>query len=139
MSMWDRDIIEYCQSREKEKRKVEGILIRKGWELQNYNSSMKDSLFEWLDQWYTLSIKNLPTPATSYRSNPTKTSSKAYRHMTRLPGGWLILTSYARGKFLTQVLRDGSQFAKIDRSKSDADETHMRLVERIINDQSQSL
>lgn len=139
MSMWDKDIIEYCQSRQKEKRKVEGILTRKGWESQDYHSSMKDSLFEWLDQWYTLSVKKLPAPATSYQPNPTEAPPKIYRHMTRLPGGWLVLTSYARGKYLTQVLRSGAQFAKIDRSKSDANETHMRLVERIINDQSQSL
>lgn len=132
MSMWDNDIDDYCRSRGKERQKVVGILTRKGWDSQNYHSSMKDNLFGWLDQWYTLSIKKLPEPAT-IRRNPT---TEIYRRMTRLPGGWCVITSYVNGKYLTQVLNEGTQFVKIDRSKTDADMTHTESVERIIYDQS---
>jgi hypothetical protein len=128
MSMWDRDIDDYCRSRKKERHKVIGILTRKGWNSQEYQSSMKNDLFNWLDQWYTLSIKNLPEPATTRRNPITQT----YRRMTRLPGGWRITTSYVDNEYLTQVLNNGLQFVRIDRSKTDADVTHTELVERIL-------
>lgn len=128
MSMWDKDIDDFCRSRKKERHKVIGILTRKGWNSQDYQSSMKNDLFNWLDQWYTLSVKNLPEPATT-RCNPI---AQTYRRMTRLPGGWRITTSYIDNEYLTQVLNDGLQFVKIDRSKTDADVTHTELVERIL-------
>jgi hypothetical protein len=125
--MWDKDIEDYCRSRKKERHIVIGILTRKGWNSQNYQPSMKTNLFDWLDQWYTLSIKNLPEPAT--KRNP---STQVYRRMTHLPGGWRIVTSYTNGEYLTQVRNNGPQFVKIDRSKTEADITHTELVERIL-------
>lgn len=138
MSLWDKDIEEYAKSRKKDPYKVEGILQRDGWEAAKYSPSMKKALFEWLDQWYTLSIKNLPTPATATRRNPT-TTHKAYRRMTKLPGGWTVLTFLNNDAYQTQVLNRGQQYAKIDRSRQDADLTHAQLVERILYDQSQGL
>jgi len=88
MSMWEADIEDYSDSRNKDPEKVAGILQRKGWLPAEYDSSMKKSLFAWLDQWYTLSIKNLPAPATARKRNP---SSKTYRRVTNLPGGGVNL------------------------------------------------
>lgn len=130
MSDWDNDINEYCQSRDKDLSKVIGILTRKGWDPYNYRASMKTDLFNWLDQWYTLSVKNLPAPATKYKRNPVE----IYRRMTTLPGGYRILTTLKQNKYLTQVLGGDQQFVKIDGSKIKADATHSELVERILYD-----
>jgi hypothetical protein len=141
MSTWNNDIEDYAKSRSKDPAKVEGILQRDGWEATKYTSSMKKALFEWLDQWYTLSIKNLPAPATAARrKNPTTVAfAESYKRTTKLPGGWTVMTFLAEDEFLTQVLNKGQQYAKTDRSKRDADLTHTQLVERILYDQSQSL
>jgi len=68
---WDSDIDEYCKLRGREPQHVRTILKRKAWNKKLYQPSMKSELFEFLDKWYTLSIKKLPSPATN-RKNPIK-------------------------------------------------------------------
>lgn len=70
--MWDNDIEQYCFDRNKDFDRVEDILIRGGWNPDLYQSHMIDDLYNYLDDWYTLSIKNLPKPATSRRRNPSR-------------------------------------------------------------------
>lgn len=69
---WFSDIEEWSILNTRDPEIVENICIRKGWDPTKYSSSMKSALFDWLDQWYTLSIKKLSTPATSLRRNPDK-------------------------------------------------------------------
>lgn len=69
--MWDQHIEQYAARNDKDPSRVEGILIRGGWEPAQYHASMKSELFDYLDDWYTLSIKTLPTPATQNRRNPS--------------------------------------------------------------------
>jgi len=135
MSEWDEDISNYCKSRSREPSKVEGILSREGWESTKYKASMKDALFAWLDQWYTLSIKNLPTPATSgssLRCNPSVSSFETYKRVTKLPDGQQVTTSMlSKGKYLTKS-NVWQQYAKIDGSQEDADITHIQFIEEIL-------
>jgi len=135
MSAWNKDIEEYAHSRNKEPAKVQGILQRDGWDESNYKSSMKKALFEWLDQWYTLSIKNLPTPATALRRNPV-IRSENYRRVTRLPHGWSVLTYLSEGVYYTQVLNKGQHYAEINSTKEDADLMHTQLVKKVLHDQN---
>lgn len=69
MVAWQDDINLYAKRRKKDPKKIEKILINKGWEPVNYTTEMKNALFDFLDKWYTLSIKELPKPATQ-RTNP---------------------------------------------------------------------
>jgi len=66
---WDADIANWADRNSRNPEKVEKICIRKGWDPNSYTPSMQKNLFEWLDAWYTLSVKTLPSPATS-RKNP---------------------------------------------------------------------
>jgi len=66
------DIQEWSNKRGKDHEKQEKILIFDGWEPEKYRSSMKASLFSYLDKWHLLSDKDMPTPLTSsqLRQNP---------------------------------------------------------------------
>lgn len=124
--MWHRDIQKYCESRNKEFDKVEGILVRKGWNPENYRASMRDSLFSYLDKWYTLSIKNLPEPAT--KRNP----AQSYEHTTELPDGWEVRTNSSIDGFLTTVTQFGRLvYRTLDSSIIDAETTHVECIEDI--------
>jgi hypothetical protein len=67
---WLEHIREWAKRHKRDPKKVEKILIREGWSRNKYKPSMKQKLFNYLDEWYTLSIKSLPKPATSYKRNP---------------------------------------------------------------------
>ncbi len=69
--MWLEHIEDYSENRKKDAKRVEGILIKGGWDSSTYKSRMKKDLFRYLDDWYTLSIKTLPVPAT-LRRNPSR-------------------------------------------------------------------
>lgn len=69
MGTWFEDIEEWASTNNRDPSKVEAICLRNGWIPEKYHSEMKDDLFDFLNQWYTLSIKKLPKPAT-YRKNP---------------------------------------------------------------------
>lgn len=67
---WRDHVAAWAKANQREFSRVEGILIRNGWNPESYRDSMEKDLFYWLDQWYTLSVKNLPQPATNYKKNP---------------------------------------------------------------------
>lgn len=67
---WEQDIEEWSENNDRDPTKVEKICIRHGWRPEKYLPEMKSDLNYWLDQWYTLSIKTLPQPATNFRRNP---------------------------------------------------------------------
>jgi len=67
---WDADVTKWAKNNRREPGKVKGLLVRSGWAPDQYVASMQQYLFYWLDQWYTLSVKNMPQPATTVRSNP---------------------------------------------------------------------
>lgn len=73
---WDSDIEDWAQRHQRSPETVSAICIRKGWEPDKYHSAMKRQLFDWLDLWYTLSVKKLPTPATSLKRNPNHIAKK---------------------------------------------------------------
>lgn len=124
-SMWDSDIEEYCQLRGKDPAKVEAILLRKGWNPDNYSPSMRSALFNYLDKWYTLSIKNLPEPAT--RKNPI-----TYHHTTELPYGWKVETLSHGNQYKTLVSKGGQVVhCAVDLSIMNAESTHLNCVEDI--------
>ena len=77
---WFKDITAWAKKNNKDPKIVEKIVIRKGWEPTKYLSSMRDNLHSYLDQWYTLSIKALPTPATNNRKNPVPLSLMVIPH-----------------------------------------------------------
>jgi hypothetical protein len=96
------DVIEWTQKFAKESKEVrprdphnivKNILIRKGWEPEKYKPSMKSKLFEYLDEWYTLSVKKLPKPATSgLRKNPLLIKVLSHKH-SRNSGGKTVLSN----------------------------------------------
>lgn len=69
-------------------RRIRNILKRSGWNLSQYHSSMKSDLHKWLTDWYTLSVKRLPQPAT-LRQNPCKNTLQEIDGVT--PTDWKIL------------------------------------------------
>jgi hypothetical protein len=91
---WDLDIEEWSQNNQRDAETVSGICVRKGWEPEKYLPSMKKQLFDWLDQWYTLSIKKLPPPATASRRNPGPTKCPLCREkiifLRRLGNGMML-------------------------------------------------
>jgi len=70
MSNWEQDIASWASRNNRDPDTVEGILLSKGWKPKKYQASMKEDLFYYLDQWYTLAVKKLPKPATNLRKNP---------------------------------------------------------------------
>jgi len=70
MSHWGQHIASWAAKNNKKAATVEAILKRKGWDLDKYLPSMEDDLNYYLDQWYELSVKKLPAPATARRRNP---------------------------------------------------------------------
>lgn len=67
MDHWGQHIASWAVRNDKKPSAVKGILIRKGWDPDKYLPNMKDDLNYYLDQWYELSIKKLPAPATAAR------------------------------------------------------------------------
>jgi len=109
-SGWKSHIAEWARSNDREPSKVEGILIREGWDPKDYDTSMRRDLYKFLDKWYTLSVKTLPKPAT-LRSNPLflnkiikeiKAPLKKFAYAV-LSNGWRIDTFFDRSsrEFLT--------------------------------------
>jgi hypothetical protein len=88
---WKEDISSWANRNDREVDKVEKIAIREGWKPKNYRPSMKDALFDYLDKWYTLSIKILPEPATKNRRNPSQIKIQGSK-FTKLSNGWKIWT-----------------------------------------------
>lgn len=123
--MWKEHIQVYSKSRNRDPAKVEAILLRKGWKPSLYREEMREQLFDFLDKWYTLSVKNLPAPATSLRRNPGKGD---YLLITRLPGGTVISFLDLRG-FVTNVVTGGHIRTIIDPSQDKCHKTHLALVE----------
>lgn len=83
---WKRDIQDWIYTRhdsptQNQFKKTEKVAIRGGWNPQKYKSSMRRSLHKWLTEWYTLSIKKLPEPATA-RRNPIKLNN--FKKLRRL-------------------------------------------------------
>lgn len=73
MDHWGPHIASWAARNDKNPSIVKGILIRKGWDPDKYLPNMKDDLNYYLDQWYELSVKKLPAPATAARRrNPSK-------------------------------------------------------------------
>jgi len=50
--------------------RTSALALRKGWDSRKYKSSLKKELFAWLNDWYLLEEKDMPTPATKTRANP---------------------------------------------------------------------
>lgn len=107
---WKDHIAAWANRNDKESCKAEGILVREGWDPDSYRASMKEELHTFLDKWYTLSVKNLPKPAT-YRSNPIhlnkiikeiKAPLKRFAYAI-LSNGWRVDTFFDKGSqsFLT--------------------------------------
>ena len=129
--MWEEDIQEYCHLRGREPDKVHGILLRKGWEPENYTSRMRDALFDFLDKWYTLSIKKLPVPATTRQKNPTTN----YLHVTKLPGLLRVETKEVNNAFVTKVFEKNQIiFSAEDSSIITAVETHLNCIEDLLHE-----
>lgn len=70
MDHWGQHVASWAAKNNKKPSIVKGILIRKGWDPEKYLPSMEKDLNYYLDQWYELSVKKLPTPATARRRNP---------------------------------------------------------------------
>ena len=69
---WDSDIKEWPSTHRRDVDRQKGILLDDGCDPNKYQPSMKKELFEYLDKWHTLHIKNMPQPATSKRRrNPS--------------------------------------------------------------------
>lgn len=127
--MWNADIQEYSTSRGRDPKKVHSILLSKGWEPAKYQSSMKNALFDFLDQWYTLSIKTLPTPAT-LRRNP----ANCYRRYTKLDNGWKILTESKGNSYITRAKKGSDEFIVSNKSQKEADNAHLSLIKEVMHD-----
>lgn len=89
MDEWKTDIAEWAKKHDRDPAIVENILIKKGWKPAKYQPTMKSELFHYLNEWYTLSVKTLPTPATKgRRRNPIE----VFNLETELASGWTIIT-----------------------------------------------
>jgi hypothetical protein len=66
---WDDDIQEWSKKSGRDPSRQKNILVNEGWDPKKYQPSMKAALFDYLDKWHTLSLKNMPSPAT-LRKNP---------------------------------------------------------------------
>jgi len=97
---WKDDISSWASKNNQEPEIVEGnakreikkgTKIEKGWDPAKYDSStMKAALFDYLNQWYTLSVKTMPIPATTaLRKNPIQSKTQKF---TKLSNGWKIWT-----------------------------------------------
>jgi len=73
---WIEDVTGWARLNGRDPKKVERILLRHGWNPQRYRAEMRTNLNHWLDQWYTLSIKTLPSPATARKKNPDSEPSE---------------------------------------------------------------
>lgn len=133
--MWEKHTQEYAAKVGHDPSRVRGILDRGGWEADKYTPDMKPQLFNWLDQWYTLSNKNIPQPATKARRNPDYGSS-FYRRFTRLPNGWTILTEKTAKSFVTRATNSEVQHAKYNLDRIHADECHLEMVQKVMHDKN---
>jgi len=93
---WEEDISFWAKKNNQEFATAEriakkGTKTEKGWDPTKYDSStMRAALFDYLNQWYTLSVKTLPIPATK-RKNPIKSKTRTQK-FTKLSNGWKIWT-----------------------------------------------
>jgi len=67
---WNDDIASWAQKNGRDPKKVDRIAKKGGWDTSKYLDTMKSALFDYLDKWYTLSVKDMPAPATQLRRNP---------------------------------------------------------------------
>ena len=83
MNQWRQDIVSWAKKAGRDPDEVEGILIKGhkgvGWDPKTYQPSMKNDLYHYLQQWYTLSVKKLPIPATAVRKNPISSKNDVLR------------------------------------------------------------
>ena len=134
MKDWKSIISDWSRKNDRDPSIVEGILLRNGWDPSKFDLSMKDQLIDYLDQWYTLSIKELPEPATkNLRRNPYSN----YNLISRLKSGWTVLTrSNSSGtKFKTSANNKilGLQLpTKISRSRAEAFLAHDDYAEDLV-------
>lgn len=119
---WKSDIASWARQREKDPKIVEDIAVEKGWEPAKYQSSMKGSLHDFLTKWYTLSVKNLPEPATSKRRNPIRQKQQKY---TKLSNGWRIWTTKETDGYST-IASNGSRY--IEYTNTNSSKMHQQLI-----------
>jgi hypothetical protein len=96
---WKSDIAAWAKRNNKDPERVSNIAMRKGWDPNRYTASMQKQLFDYLDKWYTLSVKVLPTPATALRRNPVDLSDPI--EIVELQSGWTIWVIPEGDKYTT--------------------------------------
>lgn len=92
---------------------ISKLLQDEGWNPSKYKGSMKLQLHEYLTKWYFLAEKQMPTPATSLRRNPSlaviedRVDLIKGRRQTILSNGDKIRTIGMGSKYTTYVWRHG--------------------------------
>jgi len=127
---WSKDIAIWARKNNKDPETVAQIAIRKGWEPAKYLPSMAEQLFDYLDQWYTLSVKALPIPATQKRRNPVASSLRSVT-VTELENGWTIWNMPV-GKKYSIIASDGNRYLEFSDNKyRKARQIEAQLLERL--------
>jgi hypothetical protein len=128
---WKEDIAFWADRNGRKADKVEKIAINKGWEPKKYQSSMRAALIDYLDNWYTLSVKVLPEPATKNvknRKNPLRTNGQKY---TKLSNGWRIWTLQDDVTY-SIIASDGNRYIEYaNNTLYDSSKIHQQLVEQL--------
>ncbi len=128
---WAEDISSWATKNNQESETVEGIAIDKGWESRKYKNSMRDTLFDFLDQWYNLSVKNLPIPATSdLKRNPIVVQPQV-KKFTKLVNGWRVWTVQQNSNFSTFATDNYEDLEYEDVTLISSMRTHHYLVEKL--------
>jgi hypothetical protein len=147
---WKEDIAFWANNNGREANKVEKIAINKGWEPKKYQTSMRPALLDYLDNWYTLSVKVLPEPATKSvknRKNPFKKYSdddlEAKQHWdralranncqkyTKLSNGWRIWTLQDENTYRI-IASDGNKYIEYaNNTLYDSSKIHQRLIKQL--------
>lgn len=131
---WKTDIAFWASKNSRETSEVEKIAINKGWEPAKYQDSMRDSLLDFLDKWYTLSVKTLPEPATktSNRRNPIEIAGWAHKY-TKLSNGWRIWT-IQEGDGYSVIASDSNRYIEYsNNSLNDSVILHKEVVNQLRN------
>lgn len=131
MNTWKSDVKKWAKANDRDPSVVEGILVKNGWVPAKYTASMKEQLNYYLDQWYTLSVKTLPKPATN---NKRRNPSHRFTLETPLESGWVVLTESNKSgnKFRTLAFNEALQISTpqvLSRSRTEAFLFHDGLAE----------
>ena len=130
---WKDDIASWAAKNGQEPETVGSIATGKGWEPNKYQPSMKRALFDYLDQWYTLSVKTLPAPATknAKRRNPAR--SAHVQKFTKLSNGWKIWILQDKNSYThSTVASNGTKYLEYDNNTLlDSMKIHKQLIKKL--------